>query len=381
MALISTGRSDYFLIRALARGCEAEGLDARLVACGGHFGPDSLARQVVDDFGDRCVLLPTHVEGELASAFVRSAANCLCAVGQALEAVRPDLVLVLGDRFETLPAAFATVQLGLPLVHVHGGEISEGALDDAIRHAISKLAHVHFVSAELHAHRLLQMGEEPWRVHVTGAPGLDAFIGRKPVSHELLSQRFGFAFGEDAALVTIHPETVGTFNGTAAVQAVRTALEAVGLRAILTAPNQDQGRQPILTELQAWATESPDDVVYIPTLGEWYPDALRAVGVVVGNSSSGLIEAASVPVPVLDLGRRQTGRLKPSNVISAAFEAAPVEAALRLARSPSFRAAIAGMPNPYGDGCASQRSGTILAHLILDDRLLRKRFVEVRPNL
>jgi len=375
VALVSTGRSDYFLVRALARGCEANDLDTRLLACGGLFGTDGLASQVVEDFGNRAILLPTHVEGDFGGAFVRSASNCLFAVGQALEAVRPDAVLVLGDRFETLPAAFAAVQLGLPLIHVHGGEISEGAIDDAIRHSISKLAHVHFVSAELHAHRLMQMGEEPWRVHVTGAPGLDVFAERTPLASETLSERFGVPFGEDAALVTVHPETIGAFDGSAAVRAVRIALEAVGLRAILTAPNQDKGREPILAALRTWADESPN-VAYVPMLGEYYPDALRAVGVVVGNSSSGLIEAASVPVPVLDLGERQAGRLKPPNVISAPFEPKAVEAAIHQARSPEFMTMVANMTNPYGDGHACRKAGRILAGLALDDRLLRKRFVE-----
>lgn len=375
IGLATTGRADYFLIRPIALACLEAGLDVHLYVCGGHLSPgrgDTIGA-AVETFGPRVRIIATNLEGDRPQAATKSVGVALISFAQALEYERPDLMLVLGDRFETIAVGLASVQMGLPLVHVHGGEVSEGALDDSFRHALTKLAHLHMPAAEPFADRIRAMGEEPFRVHVTGAPGLDAVRSHRPAPREALEARLGASVAQPLALVTLHPETVGDFDGAAAVASVAEGLRSRGLSAIVTASNQDPGHEAVMRGVADWAAGSPD-VIYVPSLGDAYLDALHHVDVVVGNSSSGLIEAASIPRPVLNLGHRQDGRLKPPNVIDAPFEAQAIGAALDRALSPEFAAGFADLPNPYGDGGACRRIAEILRDLVIDDKLMRKRF-------
>lgn len=378
VGVLTTGRADYFLLGSVVRACLAhEELDARLYVCGGHFDParGETYSRTVEAFGEHAVAITTNLESDRADAIVKSCGVAMIALAQTLSVERPDILLVLGDRFETLAGGFAAVQLGLPLAHLHGGEISEGALDDSFRHALTKLAHLHLVAAEPFAERVRQLGEEDWRIHVVGAPGLDALRARPRGERASVAAAIDAPLGPRTILLTLHPETVGAFDGAAAVATVRAALAGEDLEVVVTAPNQDRGSDAILSAVKAWAAEDPR-VHFRPTLGDAYLDVLAQVGAVVGNSSSGVIEAASVVVPVVNLGRRQDGRLKPSNVLDAPFEASAIRATLRRAMSEDFRGGLEGMSNPYGDGRASERIAEVLARLPLDKRLMSKKFVD-----
>ncbi|MFC3079676.1 UDP-N-acetylglucosamine 2-epimerase [Phenylobacterium terrae] len=379
LGLLTTGRADYFLVRPLARACEQAGLKVVVYVCGGHFGGlrGDTAGLVLSDFGADARIVANNLEGDRRDALAKSAGLLTVSLAQALGHEPPEAMLVLGDRFETLAASYTAVQMGLALVHVHGGEVSAGALDDSLRHAITKLAHIHLTAAEPFAERVRQLGEEDWRVHVIGAPGLDAFVGRPPADRAELEAAIDAPLGPSTALCTIHSETVGDFDGGAAVAQVAQALAGSGLDIVVTAPNQDEGHQAILQGIERWAAADPK-VRFRPWLGDRYPDVLRHVGVVIGNSSSGLIETAAVPVPTVNLGRRQEGRLRPGNVIDAPFEAAAIRGAIEHARSEAFRADLERFENPYGDGRACARAADILSRAVIDDRLMRKRFVD-RP--
>jgi len=290
---------------------------------------------------------------------------------------RPDLVVVLGDRYEMLSAALAALPFGLPVAHLHGGEVTEGAIDEQIRHAITKLAHLHFPAAEPYAVRVRQMGEEPWRVHCCGAPGLDRLRAGGSLSREEIGERLGRPLGRPTLLVTFHPETLAVADVPRQVEELTAALEKVDGDIIVTAPGADTGHRAITAALERLAGRRP--LMRLgATLGDAvYTSLLREADVMIGNSSSGLIEAPSFGLPVVNVGDRQRGRLRAANVIDVGADRAAIAGAIRRALDPAFRRGLAGLVNPYGDGHAAPRIARVLREVELGPRLTRKRFVDV----
>lgn len=287
----------------------------------------------------------------------------------ALAAVAPDLLVVLGDRHELLAVALAATLCGVPIAHLHGGEITEGAFDDAVRHAVTKLAHLHCAATEESAARIVSMGEEPWRVHVTGAPALAAVARAKP---DPLTDFLGPGFQRPVALATYHPPTLTPDLAAAELEAILAALATVP-SVIATAPGPDPGADAVADRLAEWASSRPG-AVHVESLGERYAGILRAVDVVVGNSSSGLVEAPTAGIPVVNVGNRQRGRLRSAGVVDAPSPE-DVVPALRRALSGDFRSIASGSLNPYGDERSAARVARVIAEAPLEE-LLCKRFVE-----
>jgi UDP-hydrolysing UDP-N-acetyl-D-glucosamine 2-epimerase len=290
---------------------------------------------------------------------------------------RPDLVVVLGDRYEMLSAALAALPFGLPVAHLHGGEVTEGAIDEQVRHAITKLAHLHFPAAEPYAARVRQLGEEPWRVHCCGAPGLDRLRAGGSLSRAEIGERLGRPLGRPTLLVTFHPETLAVADVPRQVEELVAALEKVDGEIIVTAPGADTGYRAITTGLERLAGHRPLTRLGATLGDEVYTSLLREADVMVGNSSSGLIEAPSFGLPVVNVGDRQRGRLRAANVIDVAADRAAIAGAIRSALDPAFRHRLAGLVNPYGDGHAAPRIARVLREVELGPRLTRKRFVDV----
>lgn len=322
------------------------------------------------------------------------------AAGQALRDEVVDVLVVLGDRWELLYVVPSAVLLGVPVVHLHGGEVTEGALDERVRHAVTKLADQHCVASEDAAARVRQLGEPGDRVHVTGAPGLDRLAGAAPIPDAELadllaglsggsgepgeSGEVGGEVGGDVpgttverplALFTYHPPTAqpGAPVGQWAREAAEAALATCGT-VVATHPGMDEGRDEILGALTELAAHEPR-LRLVPALGRDYPRVLAAADVVVGNSSSGVIEAATLHVPAVDIGERQRGRLRGDNVVHAAEGRVAVEAALRTALSPGWREQSARVTNPYGTGTASARILDIVRTSPLAPRV--KHFVDL----
>jgi UDP-hydrolysing UDP-N-acetyl-D-glucosamine 2-epimerase len=281
---------------------------------------------------------------------------------------RPDVLLVLGDRFEMLACALATAGFRLPLAHIHGGELSEGALDDSFRHALTKLSHLHFPATEDAERRLRQLGEEAWRITRSGAPALDRMATLEPEDMDL-PERF--------LLVTYHPVTQEPGQEGAQTASLLAALDSTGLPCVVTAPNADPGRDAIEAALREFCERRPDSRYVVSAGARGYFTLMRRAAAMVGNSSSGIIEAASFELPVVNVGTRQDGRTRAPNVIDSGSPEGEIQAALERALSSEFRQSLAGSPNPYGDGRASERIVSRLEALEIDDRLMRKRFVDI----
>lgn len=296
-----------------------------------------------------------------------------------IETERPDALVVLGDRWELLFVVPPAYLADVPVVHLHGGEVTEGALDERVRHAITKLADVHCVASADARTRVLQMGEPPDRVIETGAPGLDRLTGTPRLSVEELSEDLGAPLVRPVALFTYHPPTaVGDTQLAAWAAGALRATLAHCASVVVTHPGMDAGREVVLEALEQMAAED-DRVVLIDALGARFPSVLASVDVVVGNSSSGIIEAASLGIPVVDIGLRQAGRLRGANVLEAPEGHDGVLLALQTALTEEFREMCTSVVNPYGDGRAADRIVKALqqAHGFLRS----KRFVDCERQL
>lgn len=317
---------------------------------------------------------------DLGGAAPRAAAEAMAAISAAaarvIAEIAPDIMLVVGDRLDMVPAALAAVPFNLPLAHLHGGEITEGALDDRLRHATTKLAHLHCVSSDGARRRVLALGEEEWRIHVTGAPGLDTLQQAPAMGRREFLDAVGFAhIAEDAALrlVTVHPET-NSPRASAPLEAVLAALVKRPSPTLITAPNSDPSGHALRAAVEDFAA-SQSWVRFHDTLGSrLYPNALRHADVMIGNSSSGIIEAPFAGLPVIDVGDRQKGRERGKAVRTVPCTADAVVAALDSfgsERPPREQADFR-----YGDGHAGPRVARALVEAIQRDGLLAKRHTD-----
>lgn len=304
--------------------------------------------------GLRVVWLAEELQGTDCSTMVGCGPVLARAMTEALSAWSPDTLLVLGDRWELLYVVPPAVLLDVPVVHLHGGEVTEGAIDDRVRHAITKLSEAHCVSTSDAARRVLQLGELPESVVVTGAPSLDRAVGVSPATDEMLVRLLGRAPVRPLALVTYHPVTLGGPDPGDGARAVLEAVRSTAGSAIVTHPGLDRGREQVLAEIRR-AVAGNATIVDLPNLGPDYLSVLAAVDVVVGNSSSGILEAATFGVPVVDVGERQRGRTRGVNVVHAPEERDAIAAAVETALAPEFRRAARAVTNPYGDGRAAAR--------------------------
>ncbi|WP_426939893.1 UDP-N-acetylglucosamine 2-epimerase [Pseudarthrobacter sp. S6] len=276
--------------------------------------------------------------------------------------VKPEALVVLGDRWELLYVVPPAVLHGLRVIHLHGGEVTEGAMDERVRHAVTKLADQHCVSTEGAARRVSQLGEPPHRIHQTGAPGLDRLAKPLPLSAQEFSSAFGRSLIRPLLLVTYHPETAretGAF-GSAARVVYEESVAAAGT-AILTYPGYDAGRDEIVQALLKIDTGPGSGVIVTESLGALYPRVLATVDAVVGNSSSGIIEAASFAVPVVNVGDRQKGREHGVNVIHSTHDSLRIRSSIEMALSREFKRTCSHIVNPYGDSMAAERIETVIA--------------------
>lgn len=374
IAVATVGRSDYGLWRPILRAIDADReLKLMLVVSGAHLSDGGAGRIAADGFE-----VAERVEMLLASDSPEAAAKSmgLGLIGWAglLARRRPDLLMVLGDRLEMHVAALAALPFQVPVAHVHGGEITQGAFDDSLRHSMTKLSHLHMVAHLSAARRVLQMGEEPWRVTVTGAPGIDEIHSTPRLGRSEFQARFGFVLPERFVLATFHPETLSPEGSGDACRAWLDALAGCGMDLLFTPPNSDPGHREIELMIAKFVLEHPRARLVEGWGQSGYYTAMTHATVMVGNSSSGLLEAPSFELPVVNIGGRQAGRLRAANVIDCEGRRSDILAAVLRAASPQFRNGLRGLSNPYGDGTAAARIIEVLRHTQLDGRLTRKRF-------
>ena len=377
IAVVTVGRADYgVLLPVLRRIQAAPDLRLCLIAGGMH---------LAEDFGHTVTAIEAdgfeiadRVDMQLASDTPVGIATAIgsgtIGFARAYARMKADLLVLMGDRFETLAAAAAALPFGIPLAHLHGGELSAGAFDEQIRHAITKMSHLHFVATPTSAERVIQMGEEPWRVTVSGAPSLDNLRALSLLSVPELERELGIGLTPTPLLVTYHPETLAYQNTGRQVNELFAALAELERPIIITYPNADTSSRQIIDALEAFAREH-DNVRVVKNLGTTiYFSVMSCSAAMVGNSSSGIIEAASVRLPVVNIGERQAGRERAANVIDVGASRSEIARGIHRALDPDFRKTIRDLQNPYGDGCAAERIVRVLGDVPIDRRLRRKIF-------
>jgi UDP-N-acetylglucosamine 2-epimerase (non-hydrolysing)/GDP/UDP-N,N'-diacetylbacillosamine 2-epimerase (hydrolysing) len=300
-------------------------------------------------------------------------------LADALGRMRPDLVLLIADRYEMLAPASVALTLRIPIVHIEGGEISEGAIDDAVRNALTMMSHIHFTSTHAARERVISMGEEPWRVHRAGAPSLDHLHRQTLYSREQLEERLGVKLKHPATLVAYHPVTIArdTVRETGALFG---ALRMLSDQILFCYPNADSGSRNLIARARSFAASREGAQIFVNLDALTYWSLLRRVDVLLGNSSSGIMESASFALPTVNIGLRQQGRERARNVIDAAPDTASILAAIAKAKSVGFRRSLEGMTNPYGDGLASEKIVAVLTAVPLGEQLLMKRHAPIHKE-
>ncbi len=380
VGVVTVSRSDYGHLRPVLEGIRsAADLELVLFVTGMHLSPDFglTVREIEADGVPIAERIDMLEGGDTPEAVAASIGRGVAGFAHALARQRPDLLVVLGDRFEMLAAAVAALPFVLPVAHIHGGEVSEGAMDNQIRHAITKLAHLHFASAEPHARAIARMGEEPWRIHTVGAPGLDRLAGSSALPRETLARELGLPTDEPWILVTYHPVTLEYRDTTTHIEELLGALEKTDGTLVMTYPNADTSGRQIIERLEDFAARHPRRCRLTRNLGDrLYLSLLRHADLMIGNSSSGLIEAPSFGLPVVNIGSRQRGRLRGANVIDVEPAREEILRGMEAAQAPAFRSRARAAANPYGDGHAAPRIVEVLRTVPLDARLAQKRFSE-----
>lgn len=357
LAVLTTGRQDWGILRSTCRLVrDDDAFELRLLVGGMHLSARyGMTGRLVEEAGfDVAEAIAWDVDAEVAA----QAAAALTGVAAALERQSPDALLIVGDRFETAAAALAATLARVPLIHLHGGEQTEGAFDDALRHAITKLSHLHLVSHPEHARRVIALGEDSALVHIVGAPGLDNLHRDDLASRSELEQLLGMPLVPPVVVVTVHPATLARTPHAEAAAVVAT-MDRVDASYVITLPNNDPGSADVRAILQRGAAAPRRRAV--EALGERrYFGLMRQADAIVGNSSSALIEAPALGLPVVNVGDRQKGRLRSAHVEDVAADATAVESALCRALDPERRRQLAAVPAIFGDGHSAERIVALL---------------------
>ena len=377
VGIVTVARSDYGIYVPILRRLQAEPeIQFYLLVSGMHLSPEfglTVSTIEADGFeiGERIEML---LSSDTPEGMAKSIGVGVLGFAQAYARRRPDMLVVLGDRFEMAAAALAAIPFKIPIAHVHGGEVTQGAIDDVLRHTLTKISHLHFTATTDYARRVRQLGEEAWRVTVSGAPSLDNVRTTPLLARSALEAQYHLRLDPAPLLVTFHPVTLEYEQTAWQMHELLTALEAVDLPVVFTLPNADTQSRVIMRLIEDYVGQHPQ-AQCVTTLGtQGYFSMMALATAMVGNSSSGLIEAPTFTLPVVNIGSRQAGRVRAANVIDVSYHRADIVAAIRRAVSAEFRASLRGIANPYGDGNAAEGIVARLTSIAIDDRLMRKVF-------
>lgn len=361
ICFVTGTRAEYGLLSRLIQMIdESDKTQLQLIATNMHLSPKygNTYQEIERDGFTIDKKIPILEDGkDDANATVKSMAKALAGFADAYDELKPDLVVVLGDRYEILAAATAALIERIPIAHIHGGEITEGAYDDAIRHSITKMSHLHFASTEEYRKRIIQLGEQPETVWYVGAVGVENIKKLPLLSKEEIEESINFKLDENTILVTYHPVTLGHHTVEQDINDFIAALETrKDLRIVFTMPNSDTGSQAIVDAINSFVAQNSDRAVAYKSLGiKRYLSVMKHVGAVVGNSSSGLVEVPSFGIPTLNIGDRQKGRIAADSVLNCETDKDSILRGLDTILSPAFRQKAAATHNPY------DKEGTVQA--------------------
>jgi UDP-hydrolysing UDP-N-acetyl-D-glucosamine 2-epimerase len=377
IGLVTVARSDYGIYLPILRKIQSDpDLDLQLIVSGMHLSTEfGLTLELIKadgfEISDRVEML---LSSDTPEGIAKSMGLGVIGFAQVYAHRRPDILMVLGDRFEMYAATIAALPFKIPVAHLHGGEVTEGAIDDALRHSMTKLSHLHFVSTAQYAKRIVQLGEEPWRIIVSGAPSLDNLTSVSLLSARELKTKYGLQLDKPPLLVTFHPVTLEYEETAWQVEELLKALKECGLPIIFTMPNADTSGRVVNSMITKFL-EDNSLAQMINNLGtEGYFSLMSLAVAMVGNSSSGIIEAASFKLPVVNIGNRQKGRVRGQNVIDVGYTHEEILQGIKTCLDPNFRESLNKLENPYSNGQASEKIINVLKTVDLGQPLIVKQF-------
>jgi len=386
VCIVTGTRAEYGLFYPLLKRLKsANEFEIRIIATGMHLSPEfgHTYKEIEGDGFPVDEKVEMLLSSDTETGISKSIGIGIISFAEVFGRSKPDLLIVLGDRFETFAAAVAAFIARIPVAHLHGGEVTDGVIDDSLRHSITKMAYLHFTSAEKYRQRVIQLGESPDRVFNVGALGIDAIRQTELLLKPELEERLNFQFGKKTALVTYHPVTLENATSEAQFRELLKALEEFDdLKIIFTHPNADTDGRVIIRLIDEYVTRNPERARSFPSLGTLkYLSTMKYVDLVAGNSSSGIIEAPSFQKPAVNIGDRQKGRIKAESIIDCMPVHDDIAAAIKKALSADFRETCMDVTNPYGDGNAAARIVDILKYELLNEITLKKGFFDLNESM
>lgn len=378
IGIVTVGRSDLATFTpVIERILERDDLQLYLYVSGAHLSPEfgSTAMEIAQKGWKVTDFIEIGLSSDTPQAMAKALGLGVVSFAQVFSRRRPDILMALGDRFEMMAAVQAAMPFNIPIAHIHGGDTTEGSVDEAIRHSITKMSHLHFAATEEYGTRILQMGEEHWRVTVTGSPALDNLFRTERQSKEQVQESLGIQFVEPLILGAFDPVTLEYKDTPQHVEAMLNVLRKHQGTTIMTYPEADTSGRIVINAIQEFAAEDPDRRVVAKRMGtSMYYSLLSAASAMIGNSSSALIDAPFFKLPVVNIGNKQNGRVKADNVIDCGYSGPEIEAALQKALSEQYRGSLKNMKHPYGIGKAAQTIVDVISAIPLDQKLLVKKF-------
>lgn len=378
IVVLTDTRAEYGILKNTLKAIKkSQKLELYIVVTGAHLSEKYgyTVKEIEEDGFEVYERIPVEPENNENIRVSVEMGNLLLRFTRTLERIKPDILLLFGDRYEMLAAATAAVGMHIAIAHISGGESTEGAMDEQIRHAITKMTHIHFPGATEYADNIKKMGEESWRVFDVGDPGIENIKKTKQMSREELKESLGLEVDSKTLLITYHPVTLERHLLEYQIDNLIMVLKQYTGNQIITYPNSDDGSELIIEKLQRYA-EGRKNVCLIQSLGiTRYLSVMSYCGAVVGNSSSAIVEAPFLKVPVVNIGNRQAGRMMAESIISCGYSSEEIENAIIRALSDEFKEVVKQSKSLYGDGNTSEEIVKVLETIELGETLLKKKLV------
>ena len=379
VVLVTGSRAEYGILRYVIKYLkESNFLDLHLIVTGMHLSHEfgNTYKEIENDgilINDKVEIL---LSGDSPTSISKSIALGIISFSEIFEKIKPDFLLVLGDRFEIISASISATVSRIPIVHIHGGETTEGVIDESIRHSITKMSHIHFPSTEEYMERVIQLGEDPKNVYNFGSPAIDSIFNLNLVKKDKLEKLINFKITEKYFIVTFHPVTLENFSAQNQFMELLLALKNFNsYKIIFTYPNSDMNGRIIIEMIEEFIKLNKLNSISFKSLGQLkYFSLLKSATLVIGNSSSGLIEAPSFKIPTINIGDRQRGRVKAKSVIDCSPTKKSIEQAIKKGISKQFRECLRELKNPYGFKGASKKIVNTLEKIKFDQVILKKKF-------
>jgi UDP-hydrolysing UDP-N-acetyl-D-glucosamine 2-epimerase len=375
IAVITTSRADYSHLYWPLKELQAHpDIELKVIALASHLSPEfgNTVREIESDGFPIAARLECLLSSDSDVGMAKSIGVGILSLADTLGQMRPDLLLLIADRYEMLAPASVALALRIPMAHIEGGEISEGAIDDAVRNALTKMSHIHFTSTELARQRVIGMGEEAWRVHRAGAPSLDHLRRSQLLTKPEVERRLAIDLSQPTILIAYHPVTI-LRDTIREAEVLYAALSMLSEQLIFCYPNADAGSRALIERAEAFLKLRGRGRLFVNLPAKTYWSLLQHVQLMIGNSSSGIMETGSFALPTVNVGMRQQGRERAANLLDAEPEADSILSKIAEAKSEMFRQSLQGMTNPYGDGHAAERIVRVLSTLPPNEKLLLKR--------